>query len=120
MINSVFGLSSTLRIPLSIPLLKQKELRCNCLSYENKSENFSSILNDKSSADIVFICRGEQYYCHKIILCSRVQLFRELFGLCLDHDKMSVKLTSEVVSLNTVLNTTSLFEEASIQNSHHW
>ena len=122
LINNVFRLSTTLRIPLPIPFLKQKELRCVSLSYENKSENFVAILNDKSSADLVFICKECQYYCHKIILCSRVHLFRELFGLCIDHDNMSVKCTSEVMSLNTeVLNATSLFEEANVvKSSHNW
>ena len=122
LINSIFRLSSTLRIPLPIPLIKQKELRCNSLNYENKSENFTTILNDKSTADVIFICRENQYYCHKIILCSRVQLFRELFGLLLDHDNMSMKFTSNIPSLNKeVLTATSLFEEASIvYSSHHW
>ena len=122
LINSVFRLSSTLRIPLPIPLVKLKELRCNSLSYENTSKNFNSILNDKSSADIVFICGENQYYCHKIIICSRVQLFRELFGLCLNHDNMSVTFTSNNLSLNAeALKVTSLFEEVRIvDSSHHW
>lgn len=123
LINSIFRSSSTLHIPLPIPLLKQKELRCSSLSYENKAESFATILNDKSSADLVFICReDEHYYCHRMILCSRVRLFRELFGLQLDHDSMSVKLTGEVSSLKReVLKTTSLFEEASVtHSSHHW
>ena len=122
LISSVFGLSSTLRIPLPIPLLKQRELRCYTLSYDNKSENFTTILNDKLLADVVFICRQNEYYCHKIILCSRVKLFRRLFGMCLDNDSMSVKFTDKASSLNTeVLYATSLFEEASIvHHSDHW
>ena len=122
LISNLFRLSSTLRIPLPIPLLRQKELRCNLLNYENKSENFAVILNDRSSADVVFICKEKQYYCHKIILCSRVHLFRELFGLCLDHENMSVKCTGEVLSLKSeILNVTLLFEEAKIMySSHHW
>lgn len=115
-------MSSTLRIPLPIPLVKLKELRCNSLNYDNTSKNFNSILNDKSSADIVFICGENQYYCHKIILCSRVQLFRELFGLCLNHNNMSVKFTSNIPSLNTeALKVTSLFKEVrNVHSSHNW
>ena len=122
LINSVFRMSSPLRIPLPIPLVKLKELRCNSLNYENTSESFNSILNDKSSADVVFISGENQYFCHKIILCSRVQLFRELFGLCLNPDNKSVKFTSDIPSLNAeVLNVTSLFKEVRIiHSSHHW
>lgn len=80
LINSVFRLTTTLHIPLPIPFLNQKELRSTSLNFEHKSENFAAILNDKSSAGVVFICKENHYYCHKIILCSRIHLFRELFG----------------------------------------
>jgi len=109
-IKNFFGLSSTLKIPLPIPLLKQQELQHRCLHYENNSGDFITILNDESLSDVVFMSGRDYYYCHKVILCSRVELFRKLFRDCVEL----VTFTDEVILNKEVLLTTNLFDQASI------
>jgi len=100
-----------MRIPLPIPLLKQQELQYRCLPYENNSGDFTTILNDESQSDVVFICGRDYYYCHKVILCLRVALFRKLFEL--------TDCTDKVMLNKEVLLTTNLFNQATIDQHHN-
>ena len=70
-----------------------------------------TILNDESLSDVVCICGREYYYCHKVILCSRVALFRRLFEL--------IDCTDKVMLNKEVLLTTNLFNQAFIGQHHN-
>ena len=69
-----------------------------------------SVINDDSFSDVVFVCGNDCYHCHRVILCSRVALFRKLFGVTLD----CIESTEKVTLNKEVLLTTNLFDQTSI------